>query len=213
MIPNAITTYLERNQAQYSLVAHPTAYTAQEEAAVSHTSGDQWAKTVVCFADNQPVLAVVPASFAVDLNQLQRSTHAKAVRLAKESEFASFYQECELGAMPPFGPLFGQQVFVDKHLTTDPEVTFSAGSHREALRMPYREFERLAQPTVAEFAVRPPRSPFRETTLIDPVCGARLVEDGRAARSEYRGITYWFCSLCCKMEFDDNPYAYAREKG
>src|ERR671937_320958 len=102
MIPAVISEYLDRNQARYSLLAHPTAYTAQEEAAAAHIPGREWAKTVVCFADDQPILAVVPAPFAVDLKRLQQTAHARSVRLANEKEFASLYPDCELGAMPPF---------------------------------------------------------------------------------------------------------------
>jgi Ala-tRNA(Pro) deacylase len=210
MIPSTVSEYLERNHARYSLLPHPTAYTAQEEAAAAHVPGHEWAKTVVCFADDQPILAVVPAPFAVDLNRLQQSAHAGTIRLAKEKEFASLYRDCELGAMPPLGPLYGQRVFVDKRLAMDSEVSFSAGSHHDAIRMPYREFERLTQPTVAEFALGPSlASPPRTAMLIDPVCGAPLDRDSAAGWSEHRGEAYYFCSQSCKMEFDDNPYAYA----
>src|SRR5947209_9038965 len=112
MIPVAISKYLDRHRARYSLLTHPTAYTAQEEAAAAHVHGREWAKTVVCFADDQSILAVVPAPFAVDLNRLQQMTGACSVRLAEEQEFVSLFQDCEVGAMPPLGPLFGQRVFV-----------------------------------------------------------------------------------------------------
>jgi YHS domain-containing protein len=111
--------------------------------------------------------------------------------------------------MPPFGPLYGQRVFVDKKLTADHEIVFSAGSHRDSIRMPYREFERLARPTVAEFTSGPSMSSrTRVATLTDPVCGATFTKDQAAGRSEHRGATYYFCSQSCKMEFDDNPNAY-----
>jgi Ala-tRNA(Pro) deacylase len=158
MIPTSIADFLERNHAQYSLMSHPTAYTAQEEAAAAHVPGNEWAKAVVCFADGQPLLAVLPAPYAVDLKRLRSAVDAHSLRLAKEPEFARLYQDCELGAMPPLGPLFGQRVIVDKRLTADSEIAFSAGSHHDAIRMPYREFERLARPTVAEFASRHSRS-------------------------------------------------------
>ena len=209
MIPNAISKYLEQHNARYSVLSHTTAYTAQEEAAAAHVPGREWAKTVVCFADGQPILAVLPAPFAVDLHRLRRTAHARSIRLAREHEFATLYQDCEPGAMPPLGPLYGQPVFVDKRLTTDPEVSFSAGSHHDAIRMPYREFERLAKPTVAEFALDPSQlSALRTAMLIDPVCGAPIAEDGALAWSEHQGERYYFCSQGCKMEFDDNPHAY-----
>jgi Ala-tRNA(Pro) deacylase len=209
MIPVAISDYLERNHARYSLVSHPTAYTAQEEAAAAHVPGRKWAKTVVCFADGQPILAVVPAPFAVDLNRLQQTAHAHSIRLAKEKEFASLYQNCEPGAMPPLGPLYGQRVFVDEQLTKDREVAFSAGSHHDAIRMPYAEFERLVRPMVAEIASGKSVSSMpRTTTVTDPVCGDGIEIGVAIWKSVHRGETYYFCSQGCKMNFDDNPDAY-----
>jgi Ala-tRNA(Pro) deacylase len=158
MIPASISDYLDRQQARYTLLSHPTAYTAQEEAAAARIPGRDWAKTVVCVADGEPVLAVLAAPNVLDLNRLRRTTHARSVRLATENEFAPWYQDCELGAMPPLGPLYGQRVFVDEQLATDPEVAFSAGSHHDTIRMPYTEFERLVHPTVAEIAQRPTTS-------------------------------------------------------
>lgn len=210
MIPAAISEYLDRNQARYSVLAHPTAYTAQEEAAAAHIPGREWAKTVVCFADDQPVLAVVPAPSAVDLNRLRRTAQAHSVRLAHEKEFASLYRDCELGAIPPLGPIFGQRVFVDEQLTRDAEVAFSAGSHHDTIRMPYAEFERLVRPTVADIAMRSSASVMpRSTRVTDPVCGDDVGDAGVTWRTEHRGKTYYFCCQSCKMEFDDNPYAYA----
>jgi Ala-tRNA(Pro) deacylase len=154
MIPASISDYLDQHRARYTVMSHPTAYTAQEEAAAARIPGRDWAKTVVCFADDEPVLAVLPAPNVLDLKRLQHTTHARSVRLATEKEFAPWYQDCELGAMPPLGPLYGQRVFVDEQLTIDPEVAFSAGSHHDTIRMPYTEFERLVHPTVAEIAQR-----------------------------------------------------------
>jgi Ala-tRNA(Pro) deacylase len=163
MIPSSISDYLDRNQARYSVVSHPVAYTAQEEAAATHVPGGEWAKAVVCLADDQPILAVLPAPFVVDLHRLQRAVNAHSVRLAREPEFATLYKDCELGAIPPLGPLYGQRVFIDKKLTADSEITFSAGSHHDAIRMPYREFERLVQPAVAEFAAGPSAASSQRT--------------------------------------------------
>jgi Ala-tRNA(Pro) deacylase len=213
MIPASISEYLERNHAQYSVLSHSKAYTARQEAAAAHVPANEWAKTVVCFADDEPVLAVVPAPCAVDLKRLRNTVHAHSIRLGKEPEFAALYRDCEVGAMPPLGPLYGQRVYVDERLAADPEIVFSAGSHQEAIRMPYREFERLAQPTLAQFASGPSIASMRRPTIVtDTVCGARIEENRAAGWSQLRGETYYFCSQSCKMEFDDNPHAYARER-
>ena len=211
MIPTSVTNYLEQNSARYSLIPHRPAYTAQEEAAAAHIPGAAWAKSVVCMANDELFLAVVPAPSTVDFDRLKRAIDADSVRLALESEFVSAYRECEPGAMPPFGPLFGQRVVVDSALTRDPEIVFSGGSHGDAIRMPYREFERLSRPTVAKFATGPALSvPARITTFIDPVCGTEIEEQAAVGWSEHLGERFYFCSRICKIEFDDNPFSYAR---
>jgi Ala-tRNA(Pro) deacylase len=161
-IPSSISNYLERHGVRYSVVEHPVAYTAQEEAAVTHVPGREWAKAVVCMVDNQPTLAVLPADFLVDLERFRTVCGATSVRLASEAELRPLYADCELGAMPPLGPLYEQPVLVDKTLTSDPEIVFNAGSHHEAIRMRYQDFEDLVKPTIAEFAVAV-RSPLTGT--------------------------------------------------
>jgi Ala-tRNA(Pro) deacylase len=214
-IPASVSEYLDRNHARYSLVPHRTAYTAQEEAAAAHVSGREWAKAVVCMADDRPILAVLPATYAVDLERLKRLVNARSLRLANEAEFSGLYRECEVGAVPPFGPLYEQPVFVDQSLTTTgAEIAFNAGSHRDAIRMPYGEFQRLVKPTVATFGIGPGAVTHRSTVakVTDLVCGMDIEDQNAWGRSEYRGETYYFCSQRCKMEFDDNPQAYLQAR-
>jgi Ala-tRNA(Pro) deacylase len=123
-----VSEFLDRNLARYSLLPHPTAYTAQEKAAAAHVPGREWAKAVVCIADDHPVLAVLPAPSRVDLKRLKQAVHAHSLRVAREDEFKALYTDCEIGAMPPFGPLYRQPVFVDQSLTRRSEIAFSAGS-------------------------------------------------------------------------------------
>ena len=158
MLPASISRYLEQHAVAFSVVPHSIAYTAQEEAAATHVPGREWAKAVVCIIDDQPTLAVVPADHVVDLERLRDACGAKRVRLASEAEFRPLYADCEVGAMPPFGPLYEQPVVVDRSLTSDPEILFNGGSHREAIRMRYHDFEELVKPRVADFG-----APIRES--------------------------------------------------
>jgi Ala-tRNA(Pro) deacylase len=211
-IPASISEFLDRHHARYSVLTHPAAYTAQEEAGAAHVPGPEWAKVVVCIADDRPLLAVLPATLKVDLARVKDATHASSVRLAHEDEFKGLYTDCEIGAMPPLGPLYRQEVVVEETLTDDREIVFDAGSHRESIRMPYTEFERLVRPTVAAFGIgrRPLETGVAQRTSADAVCDARVSEDTAWGWSEYQGQRYYFCSQACKMEFDDNPAAYAR---
>ena len=154
-IPASISNYLKKAGVSYDVIEHPLAYTAQEEAAVAHIPGADWAKAVVCIADGKPVLAVLPAHYHLELKELRHALGAKHLRLANESEIEPLYEGCEVGAMPPLGPLYGQRVLVDQSLTGRPSVVFNAGSHREAIRMPYSEFDELVKPVVAAFAEPP----------------------------------------------------------
>jgi Ala-tRNA(Pro) deacylase len=147
---------LRRKRIPYTTFRHPPAYTAQEEAAVSHTLGRCWAKVVVCIADQQPVQAVVPAHYSVDLEALRTLVGAVSLRLAQEAELAGFYPGCEVGAMPPFGAVYGHRVFVDRSLVGEPEMSFNGGTHTDAIRMHYGDFVEIATPTVGRFG-RPPQ--------------------------------------------------------
>src|SRR3989304_5426574 len=100
---------------------HPEVYTAQEVAAVEHVSGYAMAKTVAVSADGKLVLVVLPAPHRVDITKVKRALGAEEVRLAKEEEFSRVFPDCEVGAMPPFGSLYGVPVPVDRTLTPDPE--------------------------------------------------------------------------------------------
>jgi len=209
MIPSLVADYLDHERVHYSVIPHRAAFTAQEEAAATHVPGHAWAKSVVCMADDQPLLAVVPAPCTVDLERLRQTVDADSLRLADESEFTSLYRDCEPGAMPPLGPLFGQRVVVDKRLTADPEIVFEGGSHQDAIRMPYSEFARVSQPIVAEFADGPTtKLPPRILMSIDPVCGMQIDEGESLLWSDHQGTRIYFCGRACKMEFDDNPAAY-----
>lgn len=148
-IPESIRRFVETRGIGFTPIHHRTAYTAQEEAAATHVPGREWAKTIVCLADGQPILVMVTAYDHVDLDAIRAASGAKVVRLASEAEFRSLYPECETGAMAPFGPLYGQTVFVDESLTRDREITFHAGTHADAIRMRYDDFASLVHPVTS----------------------------------------------------------------
>jgi len=154
MVTLTVQEFLRRGNVAYTVFQHMPAFTAQEEAAVTHVPGRNWAKAVICFADGEPIQAVVPADREVDLERLADVAGAGDVRLADESELRWLYPDCELGAMPPFGPLYKQRVFVDESLARDDEIVFNAGTHADAICMRYVDFAALARPTAGRFAAR-----------------------------------------------------------
>lgn len=154
MSASSLTEYLEKHGVEYTVVPHSPAYTAQGIAALSHTPGKELAKSVVVKVDGELTLAVLPASFQVDLGMLKRAIRAKNVTLASEDEFRDSFPECETGAMPPFGNLYGMRVIADETLAQDKEITFNACSHRELIRLSWDDFRTLAKPKMAKFGTR-----------------------------------------------------------
>jgi Ala-tRNA(Pro) deacylase len=149
-----LAKFLDENKVRYVRISHSPAYTAQEIAASAHIPGREVAKTVMVKIDGEMQMVVLPASYQIDMEQLKRAVGAHEVELANEDEFRGLFPECELGAMPPFGNLFGMRVFVTEELTEDDEIAFNAGSHTELLRMNYKDFSRLVEPKVLDVTVK-----------------------------------------------------------
>jgi len=147
-----IHEFLRDARVPYSVLPHRPAFTAQEEAAATHVPGRDWAKVVACFVDGEPIEAVIPAPTVVDLARLLELTGGSRIRLAQEDELRRLFPGCEVGAMPPFGPLYGHAVFADVALTGDPEIVFNAGTHTEAIVMRWSDFARTVRPKLGRFA-------------------------------------------------------------
>ena len=144
--------FLDRNGIEYITIRHSLAYNAQRIAATTHIPGKELAKTVMVKLDNKMAMAILPASYRVNLKLLKETTAAKKVDLANEMEFKHMFPECEIGAMPPFGNLYGLEVYVAESLAEDEEIAFNAGTHTELIRMQYADFERLVEPVVLQFS-------------------------------------------------------------
>ena len=144
--------FLDAHDVKYVTISHSPAYTAQEIAASAHIPGKELAKTVVVKLDERPVLVVLPASYQVDLDLLRLATGARTVELATEYEMLEEFPDCDVGAMPPFGNLFGVEVYVADSLAEDEKIAFNAGSFTELVQLPYRDFARLVEPTVLKIA-------------------------------------------------------------
>ena len=149
---STLREFLDRNTIKYLVISHSLAYTAQGIAALTHTPGQELAKTVILLVDGRLAMAVVPASFRVDLFKLKKYLGADTVELATECEFRDQFPDCETGAMPPFGNLYGMPVYLDSGLAAEETITFNAGTHRDVVHMRTSEFRKLVQPTLISLA-------------------------------------------------------------
>jgi Ala-tRNA(Pro) deacylase len=144
--------FLDGERVRYETIRHAPTYTSQKTAAVAHIPGKELAKTVMIRVAGQFAMAVLPAPSQVDLRRLSAALDGAKVELADEGDFRSTFPGCEVGAMPPFGNLYGMPVFVDRQLTRDRSIAFNACTHTELIRLAYEDYAKLVQPTVLEFA-------------------------------------------------------------
>ena len=144
--------FLDSNKIKYVAIGHSPAFTAQQIAASAHIPGKELAKTVIIKIDGKPAMAVLPASYKVDFEMLKDIVGTYDIELATEREFKDLFPECEIGAMPPFGNLYGMDVYVAESLTEDEEIAFNAGSHTELIKMAFEDFEMLVRPRILAFS-------------------------------------------------------------
>ena len=154
-----LRSFLDSKQAQYTLTTHPKAFTAREVAVAEHLPPREVAKTVVVFGDTAYHFIVIPASKLVDLYEGRPTLGFSQLRLATEEELGKLFPDCELGAMPPLGPLYGLPVYLDSSLAGQDFIAFNAGTHSDVIHMRTAEFRRLVSPEIVSL-VREPVGPY-----------------------------------------------------
>jgi Ala-tRNA(Pro) deacylase len=142
--------FLDSQAVKYVNITHSPAYTGREIAQSLHINGRKVAKTVIVFIEGKMAMAVLPANRSIDFEHFRKTIGEKKIELASEGQFKGMFPDCELGAMPPFGNLYGMEVYADQHLTEDDEIFFNACTHSELVRMSYQDFERLVKPKVVK---------------------------------------------------------------
>ena len=147
----SLQSYLDEHGANYRVSRHSTAYTAQELAAAEHVSGKRVIKPVIIQADGQFMMCALPACYRVDLNELKSQLMVEDVRLADEATVRGLFGDCEPGAEPPIGRMYGMTTLMDESLSNGNHVMFQAGTHQDAVEMSLAEYRRIAQPEVAHF--------------------------------------------------------------
>jgi Ala-tRNA(Pro) deacylase len=155
MATRRIREFLDGNDARYVVISHSPAHTASEVAESVHMPGRQIAKVVVVMIDGRIALAVVPANRDVDFYLLREAAGASEARLAEEAEFVERFEGCKLGAVPPFGHLFGIDTYVERSMSEERTIAFNAGTHTDVIVMEFEEFRRLVHPTLSHIDAPP----------------------------------------------------------
>ena len=151
-IPQRVREYLDSKQVPHEWLHHAQAYTAQQVAHSIHVSGKHLAKTVVLSADDRLVMAVIPASHRLNLQELRALLEVKHLEILSEDDLAKTFPDCELGAVPPLGNLYGMEVWVERALSESEDIVFCTGTHVDCVRMKYSDFAGLVTPHVGRFS-------------------------------------------------------------
>lgn len=147
-----VLDFLDTVSADYELTRHRPTFTAQQMASEEHVPGMNVAKPVIITADGEHYMCVLPACCKVDFEMLRRQIGAREVCLSQEDELSLLFEDCSLGAEPPFGRLYGMLTLMDRSLDQDEYIVFQAGTHEDCIRMTLSEFKKLAEPRVIDFA-------------------------------------------------------------
>jgi Ala-tRNA(Pro) deacylase len=151
-IPQRICDFLDSQNVPYEAIHHSQAFTAQEIAHSLHVSGKKCVKAVVAERDHEIVLVVMPAAHRLNFQALRSALKANQLEMLVESELAGLFPDCDIGAIPPFGNLYGIDVWVDRAVASTERIVFCAGTHEDCIRMRYSDFAKLARPFVGQFS-------------------------------------------------------------
>ena len=146
-----VRSFLMEHGVRYETRTHPKSFTIGETAEAERVPGEQMAKVVMLHTDEGLVMAVLPGNQMIDLDKAKAALHSTSVRLAAETEFSPQFPDCEMGAEPPFGPLYQVPMLVDLTLQSE-EITFNAGNHTETLTMSLSDYLELTKPKRVDLA-------------------------------------------------------------
>jgi Ala-tRNA(Pro) deacylase len=144
--------YLNSNKVDFQVIEHDPAFSAHEVAVATHVPEGEMAKAIVIRIDDHFWMAVLRSDQRINQQMIRRVFGAKNVHLAHEEDLEVLFPDCQLGAMPPFGHLYGLPVMVEEGLAADDQIVFNACTHTKSIKMKFKDFRRLAKPVVAGFA-------------------------------------------------------------
>jgi Ala-tRNA(Pro) deacylase len=153
-IPLQLIDCLDESKVRYEILHHPEAVTAQRIAQAEHVKGRHHAKVVMIKSGEQRLMAVLPADHQIDLEKVGKVI-GKTASLDSEKKFKSLFPDCAIGARPPFGNLYGLPTYVDKSLAAQDYIVFEAGTHSDAIKLSYRDYEKIVKPQVEDLAIKP----------------------------------------------------------
>lgn len=144
--------YLQNQGVSFDVIDHRRTDSTLHTAEAAHIPGDRMAKSVLLGDDESYLLAVIPATHRLELEQLKQLTGRK-LSLISEDELQQAFADCETGAVPPTGMPYGIETLVDASLLKQPDLYFESGDHGKLIHISVDKFRELeSEAIVAEFS-------------------------------------------------------------
>ncbi|MEJ2609354.1 MAG: YbaK/EbsC family protein [Candidatus Thiodiazotropha sp.] len=144
--------YLENNETEYEIIDHRHTDSALHSAEAAHVPGEKMAKSVLLGDEESYLLAVIPATHHIQLNEITQLT-GRNLFLISEEELQSAFADCETGSVPPTGMPYGIDTLVDEALLQYPDLYFESGDHRKLIHIGVETFLKLeGDALIAEFS-------------------------------------------------------------
>jgi Ala-tRNA(Pro) deacylase len=141
-VAHTLQNYMSQKDVHFDVLKHSPSRSSMQTAEAAHVPGDNLAKAVILEDDQGYVMAVVPATHQIRLGKLRRQLK-RELRLAAERDFAELFHDCEVGAIPPLGEIYGMPTVVDDSLANRSDVYFEAGDHEDLIHMSGSDFQKL----------------------------------------------------------------------
>jgi len=146
-----VTDLLGHKSVPYDVLRHTPVFTSQEAAAIRGTSLASGAKALICKADDQFLMIVLPADRKLASKLVRKAAGAKSLRFASREEVEQLTGLAP-GSIPPFGSLFNLATWCDERLAEQPRINFNAGDHSISISMAYTDYLTAEQPKLGLFA-------------------------------------------------------------
>ncbi len=147
-----LKNFLDSNGVKYITILHSTAFTSQEIAASAHVKGKEFAKCVIVKSNGDFFMLVIPSDHKISFEKAKKALNVEDLKLASEDEFRTLFPDCETGAMPPFGNLYGVPVYAEEKLKLNEEISFNGGTHNDVVRMKMDDYIRLVNPVFSDLS-------------------------------------------------------------
>jgi len=156
-----IKNILEKKKKWYEVFYHKPVRTSKEAASVRSGYGlHQGAKALILkiYPKNTPkssksvhdffVMVVLAGDAKLDKGLLKRSLNIKNFRFATHKEVSNITGGVLPGGIPPFGNLFGLEVYLDSSLLDNEKIVFNAGDRGISIAMNLADYIELIKPRI-----------------------------------------------------------------